>query len=74
MRGPSPLSPGFRELIATLTSARNQTPFCATTHAAATLCCSITARSWRASFATPRSAPVSPAEKVLLAFVEKVNR
>ena len=27
MRGPSPLSPGFRELIAALTSARNQCPF-----------------------------------------------
>jgi alkylhydroperoxidase family enzyme len=27
MRGPSPLSPGFRELIAAVTSARNQCPF-----------------------------------------------
>src|SRR5262245_44553338 len=27
MRGPSPLSPGMRELIAALTSARNQCPF-----------------------------------------------
>ena len=27
MRGPSPLSPGMRELIAAMTSARNQCPF-----------------------------------------------
>ncbi|MCL4795513.1 MAG: peroxidase [Bryobacteraceae bacterium] len=27
MRGPSPLTPGLRELIAALTSARNQCPF-----------------------------------------------
>jgi len=27
MRGPSPLSPGIRELIAAYTSARNQCPF-----------------------------------------------
>ena len=27
MRGPSPLRPGMRELIAALTSARNQCPF-----------------------------------------------
>jgi hypothetical protein len=27
MRGPSPLSPGIRELIAAFTSARNQCPF-----------------------------------------------
>jgi hypothetical protein len=27
MRGPSPLSPGFRELIAAYTSARNHCPF-----------------------------------------------
>lgn len=27
LRGPSPLSPGFRELIAAYTSSRNQCPF-----------------------------------------------
>ncbi len=27
MRGPSPLSPGFRELIAAFTSKRNECPF-----------------------------------------------
>jgi hypothetical protein len=27
MRGPSPLAPGFRELIAAYTSVRNQCPF-----------------------------------------------
>jgi hypothetical protein len=27
LRGPAPLSPGFRELIAAYTSARNQCPF-----------------------------------------------
>ncbi len=34
MRGPEPLTPAFRELIAAYTSARNQTPFCLKSHAA----------------------------------------
>jgi uncharacterized peroxidase-related enzyme len=33
MRGPAPLTPAFRELIAAYTSARNATPFCMKSHA-----------------------------------------
>ncbi|MBX5495018.1 MAG: peroxidase-related enzyme [Bryobacteraceae bacterium] len=73
MRGPSPLSPGFRELIATLTSKRNQTPFCATTHAASTTELLGNRELVEAVLHDPRSAPVTPAEKALLLFVEKVN-
>ncbi len=74
MRGPSPLSPGFRELIATLTSARNQTPFCATTHAAASTELLGNRELVDSVLRDPRTAPVSPAEQALLSFVEKVNR
>lgn len=74
MRGPSPLSPGFRELIATLTSSRNQTPFCATTHAAATTELLGNHALVESVMRDVGTAPVSPKEKVLLAFVEKVNR
>ena len=35
MRGPSPLSPGLRELIGAYFSKRNQCPFCSDAHAAA---------------------------------------
>lgn len=74
MRGQSPLSPGFRELIATLTSARNRTPFCATTHAAATAVLLGDRALVDGVIRDPQSAPVSPAEKVLLVFIEKMNR
>jgi len=74
MRGPSSLSAGFRELIATLTSARNQTPFCATTHAAATTELLGDRELVESVMRDPRTASVSPAEKALLTFVEKVNR
>ncbi len=73
MRGPSPLSAGVRELIATLTSTRNQTPFCATTHAAATTELLGNRELVEGVMRDVANAPVSPAEKVLLAFVEKVN-
>jgi uncharacterized peroxidase-related enzyme len=74
MRGPSPLSPGFRELIATLTSARNRTPFCATTHASATTFLLGDRALVESVMRDPATAPVSDAERVLLRFVEKVNR
>jgi len=74
MRGPSPLSPGLRELIATLTSARNQTPFCATTHAEATTVLLGNRELVEKVMLDPQSAPVSPSEKLLLTFIEKVNR
>jgi uncharacterized peroxidase-related enzyme len=74
MRGPSPLSAGLRELIATLTSARNQTPFCVTAHAAATTELLGDRDLVESVMRDPRSAAVSPAEKALLTFVEKVNR
>lgn len=73
MRGPSPLSAGFRELIASLTSSRNRTPFCATTHAAATAELLGDRALVEAVMHDPATAPVSLAEKELLRFVEKVN-
>jgi uncharacterized peroxidase-related enzyme len=73
MRGPSPLSPGFRELIATLTSARNRTPFCATTHASVTTTLLGDRALVESVMRDPATAPVTPAERALLGFVEKVN-
>lgn len=74
MRGPSPLSAGFRELIATLTSARNRTPFCATTHAATASELLGDKELVESVIRDPRNATVTPAERVLLTFVEKINR
>lgn len=74
MRGPSPLTPGFRELIATLVSTRNQTAFCATTHAAAATELIGDRRMVDAVMRDAATAPLSPAERALLVFVEKVNR
>ncbi len=73
MRGTSQLSPGFRELIATLTSSRNQTPFCATTHAAATAELLGDRKLVDSVLLDPATAGVTPAEAALLKFVEKVN-
>jgi uncharacterized peroxidase-related enzyme len=74
MRGPSQLSAGFRELIAALTSARNQTPFCATTHASATAELLGNRALVDSVIRDVSAAPVSDAERALLVFVEKVNR
>lgn len=74
MRGPSPLSAGFRELIATLTSARNQTPFCATTHAAASTALLGDRELVDRVMTEVGTAPLTDAEKALLRFVEKVNK
>jgi uncharacterized peroxidase-related enzyme len=73
MRGPSPLSPGLRELIATVTSARNQTAFCATTHAAATIELLKDADLVREAMQDVQTSHLPATEKLLLRFVEKVN-
>lgn len=75
LRGPSPLTPGERELIASLVSARNECVFCSTCHSAtaaelyggnAAFVASVT-RSYQ-------DAPVSEKLKALLAIAEKVAK
>ncbi len=73
MRGPSPLSPGERELIAAFVSTRNECRFCSLVHGAVAsellpggldlvkLACS-----------DPSNAPLSPKLKALLAIAGKV--
>jgi uncharacterized peroxidase-related enzyme len=73
MRGPSPLSPALRELIAAYTSAGNECRFCRNSHTAvaeelyndSTLVCG--------ALEDVQSSRLSPAEKALLQFVAKVN-
>lgn len=75
LRGPSPLSPAERELIASYVSTRNQCLFCATAHSAAaahllggdsTLVAAVTAH--------PESAAISPKMKALLHIAGKVAK
>jgi len=75
LRGPSPLTPGERELIASFVSARNECVFCATCHSAtaaqmleggAALVASVTG--------DYLEAPVSPKMKALLAIAAKVAK
>ncbi len=73
MRGPSPLSPKFRELIAAFVSTRNQCKFCSGSHIA------VAAKLYgaddfiRAVVSDFRSAPIEEAEKRLLAYLEKLT-
>jgi uncharacterized peroxidase-related enzyme len=76
MRGPSPLSPAQRELIAAFTSHRNRCNFCFRSHAAAAA--NMLDEGGRDSVdAVLRdytTAPIEPKLKALLKFIEKVNR
>ena len=71
MRGPSPLEPKFRELIAAFVSSRNRCKFCAGSHVA------VAAKLYgddalvQAVVADYGSAPISDAEKLLLSYLEK---
>ncbi len=73
MRGPSPLTPAFRELIAAFVSTRNQCLFCSGSHIA------VAARLYAdqplidAVVADYRSAAITPEEKALLAYLEKLT-
>lgn len=74
LRGPSSLTEGERELIATLVSHRNQCTFCATAHTAAAdilLEESDTAQKVKEDFQT---APVSNKMKALLAIAAQVQQ
>ncbi len=72
MRGPSPLSPGLRELIAAFTSKRNGSPFWVGCHAAAAALLGDRALV-RAVLEDFRTAPISEKEKLLFAFLELVT-
>jgi uncharacterized peroxidase-related enzyme len=76
MRGPSPLTPAQRELIATFTSHRNRCNFCFRSHAAAAA--SLLGEGGRdivdAVLRDYATAPIEPRLKALLKFIEKVNR
>jgi uncharacterized peroxidase-related enzyme len=73
MRGPSPLSPGQRELIAAFTSRRNNCPFWIGSHAAVAAELLGNKALVQAVLDDYRTAPFSDAEKTLFAFVEKMN-
>jgi uncharacterized peroxidase-related enzyme len=74
MRGPSPLSPGLRELIATYTSASNLCPFCRNSHAAVAGDLLGDAPLVTAVLRDLEAAPVNEAERALLVFVKKVTQ
>jgi uncharacterized peroxidase-related enzyme len=73
MRGPSPLTPAFRELIAAFVSSRNQCRFCAGSHVA------VAAKLYKdrplveAVVADYRGAPLTDAEKTLLAYLDTLT-
>ncbi|MEX2304429.1 MAG: peroxidase-related enzyme [Bryobacterales bacterium] len=73
MRGPSPLTPAFRELIAAFVSSRNACRFCAGSHVA------VAAKLYQdrplveAVVADYRGAPLQDSEKKLLAYLEKLT-
>ncbi len=73
MRGPSPLTPAFRELIAAFVSTRNRCVFCSGSHIA------VAAKLYEDSDLVDaivrdyRSAPIADKEKLLLAYLEKLT-
>jgi uncharacterized peroxidase-related enzyme len=74
LRGPSPLTPAERELIAALVSTGNQCRFCASSHgAAAKHLLGGDEATVDAVCTDYRTAPVSPKLKALLAIAEKVR-
>ncbi len=74
MRGPSPLSPGLRELIGAYTSANNQCPYCRNSHAgAAATLLDDEPKVW-AAVRDLESSPLAEPEKALLRFVAKVTQ
>jgi uncharacterized peroxidase-related enzyme len=72
MRGPSPLSPGERELIAAFTSERNRCRFCHGSHAAVAAELLSSRQLVEAAISDFSSAPIPPKLKALLAFVQMV--
>lgn len=73
MRGPSPLTPAFRELIAAFVSSRNQCRFCAGSHIAVAAKLAEDRPLIEAVVADFRTAPIAENEKLLLAYLEKLT-
>ncbi len=73
MRGPSPLTPAFRELIAAFVSSRNQCRFCAGSHVAVAAKLYEDRPLVEAVVLDYRSAPIQEAERKLLAYLEKLT-
>jgi len=73
MRGPSPLSPGLRELIAAFTSHHNQCRYCANSHAAAAGLLLGNRGLVEAVLENYTASALSPAEKALFGFIERVT-
>lgn len=73
LRGPSSLSEGERELIATLVSHRNECRFCTTAHTAATDALYGECETAAAAKADPEHAPVSEKMKALLAIAGRAQ-
>lgn len=74
LRGPSPLAPVERELIAAYVSRRNECVFCASSHGAAAAHLAGGSHALVAAVeANPNSAPISPKMRVLLRIAEKVR-
>src|SRR5215472_4277379 len=79
MRGPAPLTPAFRELIAAYTSARNATPFCVKSHAAVATVLLERERGTDSKSLVEEvvrdfeSSRLSEKEKLLFRFIDRVN-
>lgn len=73
MRGPSPLTPAFRELIAAFVSTRNQCRFCSGSHIAVAAELYGERRLVDAVVKDFQSAPIKNAEKELFCYLEKLT-
>jgi uncharacterized peroxidase-related enzyme len=73
LRGPSPLSPAERELIATYTSTLNRCAFCAGSHGAAARRMADAPETVDAVLADPATAPVGGRMRALLAIAARVQ-
>jgi uncharacterized peroxidase-related enzyme len=73
MRGPSPLTPAFRELIAAFVSTRNECRFCSGSHVAVAAKLYENRPLVEAVVADYRGAPLQEPEKMLLAYLEKLT-
>lgn len=73
LRGPSPLSPGERELIAAFVSALNVCTYCHGVHAATAEAFGVDASLIESMVADAETAPVSSKFKPLLQFIRKLT-
>lgn len=73
MRGPSPLTPGERELIGAYVSGLNACAYCAGGHAAAADAFGIALPVYEAILADIETAPVAAKLKPILAYVKKLT-